>query len=59
MTNSAYGVALKKMVCLGFVQHPSTIKGEKPEYVTDDWLLEKSAEYAINIAGIMVGISNV
>ncbi len=53
VTNSAYGFTLHKMICLGFVQHPDTING-KEATIDLQWLLDKSAKWAINIAGKMV-----
>jgi hypothetical protein len=54
VTNSAYGFTLHKMICLGFVQHPDTIKG-KETTIDLAWLLdEKKTEWAINVAGRMV-----
>lgn len=56
VTNSAYGFTLGKMVCLGFVQHPDTIRGD-PQYVEHKWLTDKTAKWKVNIAGRMVGDS--
>ena len=53
VTNVAYGFTLKKMVCLGFIQHPDTISG-KPTELENSWLLDRKANWSINIAGSMV-----
>ena len=53
VTNSAYGLTIHKMCCLGFVQHPDTIKG-RPTIVDNAWLTDKKAEWAINVGGEMV-----
>ena len=53
VTNSAYGFSLLKMICLGFVQHPESITG-KERTIDNTWLLDRSAEWEINIAGRMV-----
>ena len=53
VTSSAYGPALKKMLCNGFVKHPDTIKGQAT-ILEEDWLKDENAQYAINIAGNMV-----
>ena len=41
------------MVCLGFVQHPDTFRG-KSVILENSWLLDRKAEWTINIAGNMV-----
>lgn len=56
VTNSAYGFTLEKMVCLGFVQHPDTFKGE-PKVISNSWLLDRKASWAINIAGQMIPLA--
>ncbi len=58
MTNSAYGITLDKMVCLGFVQHPDTIKGT-PTVIETSWLTDKSATWEVNVAGRMVRLESI
>ena len=53
MTNSAFGFTLHKMICLGFVQHPDTIRG-KPTVLDHRWLSDRSALWTVNIAGRQV-----
>ena len=53
MTNSAFGFTLRKMVCLGFVQHPETIKGN-PTMLDHRWLSDRKAMWSVNIAGRQV-----
>ena len=53
VTNTAYGYTLEKMVCLGFVHHPDSIKGQ-PRLIENAWLLDRKAEWSINVAGTMV-----
>ncbi|XP_059094431.1 pyruvate dehydrogenase phosphatase regulatory subunit, mitochondrial-like [Tigriopus californicus] len=52
VTNSAYGFTLKKMVCLGFVQHPETFKGHVTR-LDGNFFNDKSAEWFINVGGDM------
>ena len=56
VTNSAYGFSLLKMICLGFVQHPESITGTA-RTIDNAWLLDRSAEWEINIAGRMVRLN--
>ena len=56
VTSSAYGFTLNKMVALGFVKHPDTLKGGKTP-VEADWINDKSAAWTIDIAGKMVSVS--
>ena len=53
VTNSAYGFTIGRMICLGFVQHPDTIKGN-PQVLENSWLLDRKAVWSVNIAGNMV-----
>ena len=57
VTNAAFGFTLDKLCCLGFVQHPDTINGN-PTILKEDWIADKSAKWAINIAGKMVSDFN-
>ena len=57
VTNSAYGFTLEKMVCLGFVQHPDTFKLGEPKVISNSWLLDRKASWAINIAGQMIPLT--
>ena len=43
VTNTAYGFTLEKMVCLGFVHHPDSFKGQ-PRILENSWLLDRKAE---------------
>ncbi|XP_040573637.1 pyruvate dehydrogenase phosphatase regulatory subunit, mitochondrial [Lepeophtheirus salmonis] len=52
VTNSAYGFTLKKMVALGFVQHPDTIRGQSTS-ISHNWLSDRKVQWTINIAGNM------
>ena len=45
VSSSAYGFTLRKMVALGFVRHPASSP------VTEDWILDPTAEWTISIAG--------
>jgi len=56
VTSSAYGFTLNKMVALGFVKHPDTLKGGKTP-VEANWINDKSAAWTIDIAGKMVSVS--
>ena len=53
MTNSAFGFTLRKMVCLGFVQHPETIRGN-PTVLDHRWLSDRKVMWSVNIAGRQV-----
>ena len=41
------------MICLGFVQHPDTIKGH-PTVLDHRWLTDKTAVWTVDIAGRQV-----
>ena len=56
VTSSAYGFTLHKMVCLGFIQHPSTLRGERTPVETS-WIGDKTAAWTIDIAGKMVPVT--
>ena len=53
VTNSAFGFTLRKMVCLGFIKHPETIKGN-PTLIDHRWLTDKKAVWTIDIVGRQV-----
>ena len=53
VTNSAYGFTLRKMVCLGFIKHPDTMKG-KPTTIDHRWLTDKKAVWTVDIVGRQV-----
>ena len=53
VTNSAYGFTLRKMVCLGFIKHPETIKGN-PTTIDHRWLTDKKAVWTVDIVGRQV-----
>ena len=54
VTNAAYGFTLKKMICLGFIHHPDSFKDGVPRVLDNSWLLDRKAEWTINIAGTVV-----
>ena len=54
VTNYAYGFTLKKMVCLGFITHPDSFIDGNPRILENSWLVDRKAEWSINIAGTMV-----
>ena len=54
ITNSAYGFTLGKMICLGMIQHPDTVKGIRDTILEESWLEDETAKWEINIAGKMV-----
>jgi len=56
VTSSAYGFTLHKMVALGFVKHPDTMKGEKTP-VEAGWIGDRTASWTIDIAGKMCPVS--
>ena len=58
VTNSAYGFTLQKMICLGMIQHPNTIKGQST-ILEESWLQDDTARWEINIAGKMVETTTV
>ena len=53
VTNTAYGFTLRKMVCLGFIKHPETIKGN-PTKIDHRWLTDKKAVWTVDIVGRQV-----
>merc|ERR1719427_146203 len=56
LTSTAYGFTLHKMVALGFVQHPASLRGELTR-VDLAWLADKAASWTVDIAGKMVPVS--
>jgi hypothetical protein len=58
VSSSAFGFTLNKMVCLGFIQHPDTIAGN-PKFLSNHWLMDKSAQWSVNVAGRMVSIPRI
>jgi len=56
VTSTAYGFTLHKMVALGFVQHPSTLAGDKIP-VEANWIADKDVTWTIDIAGKMCPVT--
>ena len=54
VTNFCYGFTLEKMICLGFIHHPDSFKDGVPRVLDNSWLLDRKAEWTINIAGTVV-----
>ncbi|XP_071445537.1 pyruvate dehydrogenase phosphatase regulatory subunit, mitochondrial-like isoform X1 [Hetaerina americana] len=51
VTSVGYGFTVDKMVCLGFVRHPSSGKGSPPAPITADFINAKGVKYEVDIAG--------
>jgi len=56
-TSTAYGFTLRKMVALGFVQHPDTLSGASKVPVDSSWITDKSTSWSIDIAGKIYPVS--
>lgn len=48
ITSAGYGFTSNKICCLGFIRKP---ENEKDEIITNDYILDKSALYHVDIAG--------
>lgn len=50
VTSTGFGFTVDKLVCMGFVSHHDHVGG-KPSTITTDYIMDKNAQFEINIAG--------